>query len=59
MEVVPIEGMCMQTTDMDILALYVIMVGDKMKLMLFAGMHIKETRTYNLFSTNAFLLLDN
>ena len=39
----------MQPTEMDILDLYVMMVGDKMKLMLFAGKHINENRTYILF----------
>ena len=36
----PGEGMCMQPTNMEILALYVIVIGDHMKLMLCAGMHL-------------------
>ena len=41
-EVILGEGMCMQTTEMDILALYVMMVGVQMRLKLCAGMHIKK-----------------
>ena len=46
----PGVGMCMQTTEMDILALYVMMVGDKMKLMLFAGIYTVSQKKMSYFA---------